>query len=85
MTGTERREQLIGVGRRVFAERGVAVHVLPAVADVEGNPSLEWRLFAGHSAALFATLAGVSVEYYSRLERGTIAGASSTRSGVVAM
>ena len=37
--------------------------MVPAVGAVGGNPSLEWRLFAGHSAALFATLAGVSLAF----------------------
>ena len=40
----------------------IAVHVLPAT-NAAGEPSLEWTLFAGHSAALFATLAGVSLAF----------------------
>lgn len=36
MTGTERREQLIGVGRRVFAERGVADATVEEIAAAAG-------------------------------------------------
>lgn len=60
---TTRRIMGVDVARGFALVGMIAVHVLPAVADVEGNPSLEWRLFAGHSAALFATLAGVSLAF----------------------
>ncbi|MDO4918414.1 DUF418 domain-containing protein [Kocuria sp.] len=60
---TKRRIMGVDVARGFALVGMVAVHVLPAVADADGNPSLEWRLFAGHSAALFATLAGVSLAF----------------------
>lgn len=47
---------------RGFALIGmVAVHTLPAYNATTGEPTLIWRLFAGHAAALFAVLAGVSI------------------------
>ncbi|RLZ02586.1 hypothetical protein CWC38_10350 [Kocuria tytonicola] len=60
---TKRRIMGVDVARGFALVGMIAVHVLPAVADAEGNPSLEWQLFAGHSAALFATLAGVSLAF----------------------
>ncbi|WHF23162.1 heparan-alpha-glucosaminide N-acetyltransferase domain-containing protein [Kocuria rhizophila] len=49
---------------RGFALVGmIAVHGAARGRGRGGNSSLEWRLFAGHSAALFATLAGVSLAF----------------------
>ncbi|WP_229565575.1 DUF418 domain-containing protein [Kocuria rhizophila] len=63
--GRRTRRRIMGVDvARGFALVGmIAVHVLPAVSEATGEASLEWRLFAGHSAALFATLAGVSLAF----------------------
>ncbi|WP_298582605.1 heparan-alpha-glucosaminide N-acetyltransferase domain-containing protein [uncultured Kocuria sp.] len=61
-------------GRRLLgvdAARGlalfgmVAVHTLPSWDEQTGAANLSWTLFAGHSAALFATLAGVSLAFAS--------------------
>lgn len=41
----------------------VAVHTIPSWDESTGEPALSWTLFAGHSAALFATLAGVSLAF----------------------
>ncbi|MUN63715.1 DUF1624 domain-containing protein [Kocuria sediminis] len=41
----------------------VAVHTIPSWDEQTGEPDLSWTLFAGHSAALFATLAGVSLAF----------------------
>ena len=62
--GRRTKRRIMGVDvARGFALIGmIAVHVLPA-ANAAGEPSLEWTLFAGHSAALFATLAGVSLAF----------------------
>jgi len=46
--------------------------------DLAGLPSGPNRRVAGLRRAEVATLAGVSVEYYAKLERGAIAGASSS-------
>ncbi|GAB2614583.1 hypothetical protein GCM10009696_20270 [Kocuria himachalensis] len=43
----------------------VAVHTLPSWDEQTGEADLSWTLFAGHSAALFATLAGVSLAFSS--------------------
>ncbi len=43
----------------------VAVHTLPSWDEQTGEANLSWTLFAGHSAALFATLAGVSLAFAS--------------------
>lgn len=63
--GRRTKRRIMGVDvARGFALIGmVAVHVLPSSIDAEGTPSLEWTLFAGHSAALFAVLAGVSLAF----------------------
>ena len=39
----------------------VAVHILPAANSYTGRPTFVWGIFAGHSAALFAVLAGITV------------------------
>lgn len=39
----------------------IAVHTLPAYNATTDEPTLVWRLFAGHAAGLFAVLAGVSI------------------------
>ncbi|MCD1145002.1 DUF1624 domain-containing protein [Kocuria sp. LUK] len=62
-----RRRRLVGVdAARGLALLGmVAVHTLP-VWDAEAErASLSWSLFAGHSAALFAVLAGVGLAFLS--------------------
>lgn len=47
---------------RGFALVGmIAVHTLPAYNATTDEPTLVWRLFAGHAAGLFAVLAGVSI------------------------
>lgn len=59
--------RLIGVD----AARGLAlfgmvtVHTLPSWNEQTGEAHWSWTLFAGHSAALFATLAGVSLAFAS--------------------
>lgn len=49
--------------------------VTPELAGLPGGPN---RRVAGLRRTEVATLAGVSVEYYAKLERGAIAGASSS-------
>lgn len=63
--GRRTKRRIMGVDvARGFALIGmIAVHVLPATQGVDEEPTLEWSLFAGHSAALFATLAGVSLAF----------------------
>ncbi|XKH54920.1 heparan-alpha-glucosaminide N-acetyltransferase domain-containing protein [Citricoccus nitrophenolicus] len=39
----------------------VAIHLLPSWNEQTGEASLSWNLFSGHSAALFALLAGVGL------------------------
>src|SRR5699024_998631 len=58
-----RRPRLIGIdAARGLALIGlIAVHILPAEIGDTGDPSLVFRLFFGHSAALFAFLAGVGL------------------------
>ncbi|MGX5357848.1 heparan-alpha-glucosaminide N-acetyltransferase domain-containing protein [Kocuria sp. KH4] len=65
--GRRTRRRLIGVdAARGFALLGmVAVHTMPVWDEEAGRASLSWSLFAGHSAALFATLAGVSLAFLS--------------------
>ncbi|MDN6324995.1 MAG: DUF1624 domain-containing protein [Corynebacterium sp.] len=47
---------------RGFALLGmVAVHTMPAYNELTGEPTMVWRLFAGHSSALFGVLAGVTI------------------------
>lgn len=60
-----RTRRLSGVdAARGFALFGmVAVHTLPLFHEDTGDPTLTWTLFAGHSSALFATLAGVSLAF----------------------
>ncbi|MGQ1837320.1 heparan-alpha-glucosaminide N-acetyltransferase domain-containing protein [Kocuria turfanensis] len=41
----------------------IAVHTLPWFDEETGEPTLSWVLFGGHSSALFATLAGVSLAF----------------------
>ncbi|MFI7583234.1 heparan-alpha-glucosaminide N-acetyltransferase domain-containing protein [Kocuria sp. M1N1S27] len=66
-SGRRTRRRLIGVdAARGFALLGmVAVHTLPVWDTENERASLSWSLFAGHSAALFATLAGVSLAFLS--------------------
>ena len=63
--GRRTKRRIMGVDvARGFALIGmIAVHVLPSTVGPEDDPSLEWTLFAGHSAALFAMLAGVSLAF----------------------
>jgi transcriptional regulator with XRE-family HTH domain len=49
--------------------------VSPELAGIPAGPN---RRVPGLRRSEVATLAGVSVEYYAKLERGTIAGASSS-------
>ncbi|NLE97648.1 MAG: DUF1624 domain-containing protein [Propionibacterium sp.] len=39
----------------------IATHVLPSSHSMTGEPTLQWSLFAGNAAALFALLAGISL------------------------
>ncbi|WP_115685634.1 DUF418 domain-containing protein [Corynebacterium senegalense] len=39
----------------------IAVHVLPPYNEYTGRPTFVWQMVAGHAAALFAVLAGVTV------------------------
>lgn len=39
----------------------IAVHVLPAYNEYTGRPTFVWQACAGHAAALFAVLAGVTI------------------------
>lgn len=39
----------------------IATHVLPSSHAATGEPTLQWSLFAGNAAALFALLAGISL------------------------
>ncbi|TDK25776.1 DUF1624 domain-containing protein [Arthrobacter crusticola] len=54
----------------IDAARGLAliglmvIHTLP-LEDDEGNPTLLWTVFSGHSAAQFALLAGVALTFSS--------------------
>lgn len=65
-SGSVKKSRLIGID----AARGIAliglmvVHVLPPT-DYDFEPTVLWRVFAGHSAALFALLAGVSLAFGS--------------------
>ncbi|MEX5295315.1 heparan-alpha-glucosaminide N-acetyltransferase domain-containing protein [Kocuria sp. CPCC 205268] len=63
--GARPSRRLRGVdAARGFALFGmVAVHTLPLYVEETGDPTLTWTLFAGHSSALFATLAGVSLAF----------------------
>lgn len=55
--------RIIGIdAARGFALVGmIAVHVLPAYNKYTDQPTLIWQLFGGHSSALFALLAGVTI------------------------
>lgn len=51
---------------RGFALIGmVAIHTLPTWSPQNYQPTLSWNLFAGHAAALFAVLAGVTLALLS--------------------
>ncbi len=62
-----RRRRLVGVD----AARGLAlvgmmsIHILPAWNPETYEPTLQWELFAGRAAALFALLAGVGLAFSS--------------------
>ena len=62
-----RRRRLVGVD----AARGLAlvgmmsIHILPAWNPETYGPTLQWELFAGRAAALFALLAGVGLAFSS--------------------
>jgi uncharacterized membrane protein len=62
-TPTPRKKRLIGIdAARGLALIGLmAVHILPDDVEETGAPTLAYTLFAGHSAALFALLAGVGL------------------------
>ncbi len=92
--GTRPARRLLGVdAARGLALFGmVAVHTLPSWDEQTGAANLSWTLFAGHSAALFATLAGVSLAFASggrtpRTGRRTTATrwALAGRAGVIAL
>lgn len=63
--GRRTKRRIMGVdAARGFALIGmIAVHTLPASQGTTDDPSLAWVLFGGHSAALFAVLAGVSLAF----------------------
>lgn len=63
--GRRTKRRIMGVdAARGFALIGmIAVHTLPASVGTTDRPSLTWVLFGGHSAALFAVLAGVSLAF----------------------
>ncbi len=63
--GRRTKRRIMGVdAARGFALIGmIAVHTLPASVGTTDEPSLTWVLFGGHSAALFAVLAGVSLAF----------------------
>ncbi|MEX5301943.1 heparan-alpha-glucosaminide N-acetyltransferase domain-containing protein [Kocuria sabuli] len=62
-----RKPRLVGVD----AARGLAllgmmsIHILPAWNPETYEPTLQWQLFAGRAAALFALLAGVGLAFSS--------------------
>ncbi len=62
-----RRPRLIAVdAARGLALIGmIAVHILPAYDPETFEPTLQWSLFAGRAAALFALLAGMSLAFSS--------------------
>lgn len=57
------KKRLLGIdAARGLALIGlIAVHILPDSVEDTGEPTLAYTLFAGHSAALFALLAGVGL------------------------
>ena len=65
-SGPVKKSRMLGVD----AARGVAliglmiIHILPGT-DFDDEPTVLWTVFAGHSAALFALLAGVSLAFAS--------------------
>ncbi|WP_229577902.1 heparan-alpha-glucosaminide N-acetyltransferase domain-containing protein [Kocuria rhizophila] len=61
--GAPRKRRLVGIdAARGLALIGLmAIHLLPAWNEQTGEASWSWRLFSGHSAALFALLAGVGL------------------------
>jgi uncharacterized membrane protein len=71
MTSTRSGKRLIGID----AARGLAliglmvIHILPAENEDTGDPNLVYEIFSGHSAALFALLAGVGLALSSGGQR----------------
>ena len=63
--GRRTKRRIMGVdAARGFALLGmIGVHSLPSSEGTGDTPSLVWTLFGGHSAALFAVLAGVSLAF----------------------
>ena len=61
------RRRLVGVdAARGLALLGmISVHILPAWDPETYTPTLQWTLFAGAAAALFALLAGVGLAFLS--------------------
>ena len=43
----------------------ISIHILPAWDPETGSPTVQWELFAGRAAALFALLAGVGLAFSS--------------------
>ncbi|GAB3252798.1 heparan-alpha-glucosaminide N-acetyltransferase domain-containing protein [Arthrobacter pigmenti] len=70
-TLTQSRGRLIGIdAARGLALVGLmAIHVLPSEIEGTDDPTLTWNLFSGHSAALFALLAGVGLALSSGGQR----------------
>ena len=62
-TAARPKRRLVGIdAARGLALAGLmAIHLLPAWNAETGEASWSWRLFSGHSAALFALLAGVGL------------------------
>lgn len=65
VTVDQRRPRLVGIdAARGFALIGlISIHILPAFDPETFAPTLQWSLFAGRSAALFALLAGVGLAF----------------------
>ncbi|MEX5235102.1 heparan-alpha-glucosaminide N-acetyltransferase domain-containing protein [Kocuria arenosa] len=61
------KRRLVGIdAARGLALIGmVSIHILPAWDPVTFEPTAQWTVFAGRSAALFAFLAGVSLAFSS--------------------
>ncbi|WP_438612609.1 heparan-alpha-glucosaminide N-acetyltransferase domain-containing protein [Kocuria oxytropis] len=60
-----RKQRLLGIdAARGLALIGmIAVHILPSWDPVTFEPTAQWAVFAGRSAALFALLAGVGLAF----------------------
>ncbi|MFF0991415.1 heparan-alpha-glucosaminide N-acetyltransferase domain-containing protein [Kocuria nitroreducens] len=67
MPTTPGKQRLVGIdAARGLALIGmVSIHILPAWNPETFEPTAQWTVFAGRSAALFALLAGVSLAFSS--------------------